>query len=54
MVDEYKGQGGSYLVDLKTGKRKLVERTQPAPHPTFEVASNGISSDSSTPDPGED
>ena len=54
MVDEYKGQGGSYLVNPKTGKRKLVERTQPAPHPTSEVASNGISSDSSTPDPGED
>ena len=54
MMDEYKGQGGSYLVDPKTGKRKLVERTQPAPHPTFEVAFNGISSDSPTPDPGKD
>lgn len=54
MMDEYKGQGGSYLVDSKTGKRKLVERTQPAPHPTSEVASNGISSDSSAPDSGED
>ena len=53
-MDEYKGQGGSYLVDPKTGKRKLVERTQPAPHPTSEVASHGISSDPATPDSGED
>ena len=54
MMDEHKGQGGSYLVDKKTGKRKLVERTQPAPHPTIEVATDGISSDAPTPDPGED
>lgn len=54
MEDEYKGQGGSYLVDKKTGKRKLVERTQPAPHPTIEVATNGISSDAPPPDSGED
>lgn len=26
--DEFSGQGGSYTVDPKTGKRKLVERTQ--------------------------
>lgn len=26
--DEYQGQGGSYIADPKTGKRKLVERTQ--------------------------
>jgi len=54
MVDEHKGQGGSYLVDPKTGKRQLVERTQPAPHPTSEVAPNGISSDPPALDPGED
>jgi len=54
MMDEYQGQGGSYLVDNKTGKRKLVERTQPAPHPTPEVASDGFSSDSPAPDSGED
>ena len=53
MVDEYQGQGGSYLVDNKTGKRKLVERTQPAPHLTSEVAPNGFSSDSPPPDSGE-
>lgn len=27
MVDEYDGVGGSYLVDPKTGKRTLIERT---------------------------
>lgn len=26
--DEFSGQGGSYIADPKTGKRKLVERTQ--------------------------
>lgn len=26
--DEFSGQGGSYTADPKTGKRKLVERTQ--------------------------
>jgi hypothetical protein len=30
LVDEYWGQGGSYLLDPKTGKRKLIERTEPA------------------------
>jgi hypothetical protein len=30
MVDEYWGQGGTYLLDPKTGKRKLLERTEPA------------------------
>ena len=54
MMDEHKGQGGSYLVDTNTGKRKLVVRTQPAPHPTIEVATDGISSDAPAPDPGED
>lgn len=54
MMDEYQGQGGSYLVDKKTGKRKLVHRTQPAPHPTPEVATNGLSSDTPALDSGED
>ncbi len=27
MTDEFEGQGGSYVIDKKTGKRKLVERT---------------------------
>jgi hypothetical protein len=30
LVDEYQGQGGSYQLDPKTGKRKLIERTEPA------------------------
>lgn len=53
-MDEHKGQGGSYLADPKTGKRKLVHRTQPAPHPTIEEAPNGLSSDTPAPDSGED
>lgn len=37
-MDEFDGMGGSYVVDQKTGKRKLVERTgeaqpQPTPEP---------------------
>lgn len=27
MADEYDGVGGSYIIDPKTGKRTLVERT---------------------------
>lgn len=27
MNDEFAGQGGSYVMDPKTGKRRLVERT---------------------------
>ena len=33
MVDEYEGQGGSYLLNPKTGKRKLIEPTEPAKPP---------------------
>lgn len=29
-VDEFHGQGGCYVMDPKTGKRKLVQRTEPA------------------------
>lgn len=53
-IDEYHGQGGTYLLDLKTGKRKLIERTEPADtpaHATPEVTTDG--SDSQAPDPGE-
>jgi hypothetical protein len=55
MVDEYWGQGGSYLLDLKTGKRKLIERTEPAnpSEPEPEVTSNAAP-EPQTPDPGED
>ena len=31
VVDEFNGQGGSYLLDPATGIRTLVERTKPAP-----------------------
>jgi len=30
VVDEYAGQGGTYLLDPETGIRTLVERTLPA------------------------
>jgi len=35
MADEYDGVGGSYLLDPKTGKRTLVERTD-GPEPQTE------------------
>jgi len=43
MVDEYQGQGGSYLLNPKTGKRKLIERTEPAQsfNPQVEDQSDG-------------
>lgn len=31
MADEFDGLGGSYVVDPKTGKRTLVERTGETP-----------------------
>jgi hypothetical protein len=30
MIDEYSGQGGSYIFDPETGKRTLIKRTLPA------------------------
>lgn len=36
MSDQFDGVGGSYVLDPKTGKRKLVERTQPADQPKEE------------------
>lgn len=53
MMDEYHGQGGSYLVDKKTGKRKLIQRTQPAPTLQSEVTDNAALHPE-TPDPGGD
>lgn len=52
-MDEYQGQGGSYLLDPKTGKRKLIERTEPAQPLTTqaEELSNGAS-EPQTPDSG--
>lgn len=54
MVDEYHGQGGTYLLDPKTGKRKLIERTEPAQpsQPETEVESNAAPKPQ-TPDSGE-
>ena len=53
MVDEYWGQGGTYLLDLKTGKRKLLERTEPAQpsEPEPEELSSGTS-EPQTSNPG--
>jgi hypothetical protein len=55
MEDEYSGQGGEYLLDPKTGKRKLIQRTEPAQpsQPETEVESNAAPK-SEAPDPGED
>lgn len=55
MVDAYWGQGGTYLLDPKTGKRKLIERTEPAnpSEPQPEVTSNAAP-EPQTPDPGKD
>lgn len=52
MVDEYQGQGGSYLLDPKTGKRTLIERTDPAipSEPPTEELTDG--SDTQKADPG--
>lgn len=44
MIDEYSGQGGSYLLDPETGKRTLIKRTLPADTP----ADNGTSSSETT------
>jgi hypothetical protein len=45
MMDEYWGQGGTYLLDPETGNRKLIERTEPAQpsEPEPEELSNGTS-----------
>ena len=44
MNDEYRGQGGSYLLDPETGKRILIQRTLPADSPE----TNGTSSSEKT------
>lgn len=55
MVDEYWGQGGTYLADPKTGKRTLLERTEPAQpsEPQTEVTSHAAP-EPQAPDSGED
>jgi hypothetical protein len=55
MIDEYRGQGGSYLLDPKTGKRTLIERTEPTQFsepPTEELSD--ASSVPQAPNPGKD
>jgi hypothetical protein len=54
MMDEYWGQGGTYLLDPKTGNRKLIERTEPAQpsEPEPEELSNGTSEPQAS-DPGQ-
>lgn len=37
MSNENPGEGGSYLLDPKTGKRTLVKRTLPSPEKNTEV-----------------
>ncbi len=47
-MDEYHGQGGAYVLDKKTGKRKLIERTAAEctlDQPLNEATTNG------TPEP---
>lgn len=51
--DEYHGQGGTYLLDPKTGKRQLIERTEPDATPQPEVTSDAAP-DSQAPDSGEE
>jgi hypothetical protein len=52
-LDEYHGQGGTYLLNPKTGKRQLIERTEPVATPQTEVTSDAAPN-SQTPDPGEE
>ena len=53
-MDEYHGQGGTYLLDPKTGKRKLIERTEPAqPSEPQPEATINAAPESQTPDSGE-
>lgn len=44
--DEFSGQGGSYTVDPKTGKRALIERTQEPTTATEQPAPAAEQSDS--------
>lgn len=41
MLDEFRGQGGSYTVDPETGAKTLVERTQPAEDKLSEEKDDG-------------
>ena len=55
MEDVNLGQGGAYLLDPKTGKRKLLQRTQPAqPDTTSTEVVTDDTEDESTPTSGKD
>ena len=42
LLDEFRGQGGSYVIDPASGQRTLVERTAPAKdQPMKEQEENG-------------
>lgn len=43
--DPYEGQGGSYTLDPLTGRRTLVERTQPADAPAPDGANTSTDSE---------
>lgn len=53
-IDEYHGQGGTYLLDPKSGKRKLVERTEPGQPQIQPEVTSDAAPDSQAPDSGED
>ena len=44
MEDKYAGQGGSYILDPKTGKKKLIRQTLPA-QPTESLPQEETSND---------
>lgn len=52
MLDEYQGEGGTYSLNPKTGKRKLIEQTKPALQTTQEALSDAPAKPQ-TPDPGQ-
>jgi hypothetical protein len=52
-MDKYQGQGGTYLLDPKTGKRKLIERTEPAnPSESQTEVTSNAAPEPQTPNPG--
>lgn len=51
--DEYDGQGGTYLLDPKTGKRKLVRQAKPAPLQSTEELTDA-KTDTQTPTASKD
>ena len=53
MIYEYQGQGGSYLLNPKTGKRKLIERTEPAQPIQPDEGLTNAAPEPQTPDSGE-